>query len=50
LEGVIDRHVLAAVRRDLTWLVNTHAGRLIEDGVIEDPCIGVPFETRLLKL
>ena len=50
LSGVIDGHVLAAVRRDLTWLVNMHAGRLIEDGVIEDPCIDVPFETRLLKL
>jgi ectoine hydroxylase-related dioxygenase (phytanoyl-CoA dioxygenase family) len=50
LKGVVDQSVLEGVRRSLTWLVNVHAGRLIEDGLIEDPCIGEPFETRLLKL
>lgn len=50
LKQVIDDPVLTRVRRDLTWLVNMHAGKLIEDGIITDPCIDVPFETRLLKL
>jgi hypothetical protein len=49
-KSVIDEHVLGEVRRDLSWLINMHAGRLIEDGVIKDPCLDEPFEKRLLKL
>ncbi len=50
LKSVIDEHVLADVRRDLNRLVNMHAGRLFESGLIDDPCLDEPFETRLLKL
>lgn len=50
LKGIIDESVLDEVRRDLDWLINTHAGRLIEDGLIVDPCLDEPFERRLLKL
>ena len=50
LQGVIDDSIQADVRRDLNWLVNMHAGKLIEDGLIDDPCLDEPFETRLLKL
>ena len=50
VRNVIDKKVLNAVRRDLNWLVNMFAGQLLEDGVIQDPCLDEPFERRLLKM
>ena len=37
LRGVIDDGIQANVRRDLSWLVNLYAGKLIEQGLTHDP-------------
>lgn len=50
VRNVIEQKVLDGVRRDLNWLVNMFAGRLIEDGMIQDPYLDEPFERRMLKM
>lgn len=50
LRGVIDPSALAAAREDLDWLVNSYAGRLIDEGLTEHLYVEEPFETRLIRI
>lgn len=50
LPGFFGRPVVEVARRGLNRLVDEHAARLIDLGVISDPLTGVPFERRLLDL
>ncbi|MEX0742688.1 MAG: phytanoyl-CoA dioxygenase family protein [Phycisphaeraceae bacterium] len=50
LPRIIDNTVLAGVRSDLSRWVDTQAQSLIAQGLISDPLIDAPFETRLARL
>jgi ectoine hydroxylase-related dioxygenase (phytanoyl-CoA dioxygenase family) len=50
LHNVIEQSVLDEAKLDLNWLVNMHAGDLIEAGVIDGPYMDEPFETRFYML